>query len=554
MKQSIIFFSALVASSMFFMGSAHAIVDMRNANYSNTWVDLELGGTGYELKVSRTYNSRTLFNGMFGFGWCSDFETKLDVTPEGNLKLTECGAGQETYYFPREFNPKEINKTVGQIVSQLRTQHKLDEKTIKGLETELVTNHNLRAKYAFDLKIAVSVKEGSQFYANSKEVESIGFAKGYYTRTLVDGSSQRFTKEGRLTHIYDKNGNYIKVEYDKDSIKEVSDNNGRKLNFKFYNNHKVKSITGPNSLAVEYKFEKLDDLTWVKNSWNNIYTYQYDDMHDLVKAGFPDGTFVALTYDKKHDWVTSFTDREKCKEEYTYEDSPDDPKNHYWSVVKKTCGKDVVTESKYEFWHKFRPDGEKYLWRVGSVINNNSTEVTYHETFGKPVSIRKNGELFTFEYYANGQVKQKATKYATLTYDYSAGNNKVSSVVAISKSDKGKVTKTLKTEFKYDQKGNLTWASNTDGQKVEMNYDPKGRIASIKDQAKKFVQIQYDEKSGKPAVVSRPGLGTIHVSYKASGEIDKVNSNEGPSVAMQVASTFNNLLEIISPATAEVYN
>ncbi len=554
MKQLIALILTALSCSVLFSNFAHAIVDMRNANYSNTWIDLELTGSGYELKVSRTYNSRTLFNGIFGFGWCSDYETKLDVTPEGNLKLTECGAGQENYYFPREFNRKEINKTVGQIITALRAQRKTDEKTLKILETDLPTNHNLRAKYAFDLKISVSVKEGSQFYANSREVENVVFAKGYYTRNLVDGSSQRFTKEGRMTHLYDKNGNYIKIDYDKDVIKEVSDNNGRRLNFKFYTNHKVKSISGPNNLMVEYKFENMDDLTYVKNSWNNVYNYQYDDMHDLVKATFPDGTFVALSYDKKHNWVTSFTDREKCKEEYLYENSPDDPKNHYSSIVKKTCGKEVVTDSKYEFWHKVRADGEKYLWRVGSVINGNSTEVTYHETFGKPVSIRKNGELFSFEYLANGQVKQKATKYATLTYDYSKENNKVSSVVAVSKSDKGKVMKTLKTEFKYDGKGNLIWASNSDGQRVEMSYDPKGRIASIKDQAKKFVKIEYDEKSGKPAVVSRPGLGTIHVTYKTSGEIDKVNSNEGPSVAMQVASTFNNLLEIISPATAEVYN
>jgi YD repeat-containing protein len=537
-----------------FSNAALAIVDMRNANYSNTWVDLELIGSGYELKVSRTYNSRSLFNGIFGYGWCSDLETKVDVTPEGNLKLTECGAGQENYYFPREFNRKEVDKTVTQIIGALRTQKKLDEKAIQSLQKELVTNNNLRAKYAFDLKISVAVKEGTQFFANGREVENVIFSRGYYTRNLSDGSSQRFSKEGHLTHVYDKNGNYIKIDYDKEIIREVSENNGRKLNFKFYTNHKVKSITGPNNLTVEYKFENLDDLTWVKNAWSNVYTYQYDDMHDLVKATWPDNTFVALTYDKKHDWVSSFQDREKCKEDYLYENSPDDPKNHYWSIVKKVCNKEVVSESKYEFWHKARPDGEKYLWRVSSTINGNNTEVSYHEIFGKPVSIRKNGELFTYEYFANGQIKQKSTKFATLTYDYSKENSKVAAVNSVAKNDKGKAVKTLRTEFKYDNKGNLIWAANSEGQKVEMSYDQRGRISSIKDQAKKFVKIEYDEKTGKPGIVTRPGLGTIRVTYKSSGEIDKVNSNEGPSVAMQVASTFSNLLEIISPATAEIYN
>ena len=530
-----------------------AMVDMRNANYSNTWVDLELSGTGYDLRVSRTYNSRTLFNGIFGFGWCSDFETKVDVTPEGNLKLTECGAGRETFFTPREFSRKEIDHTVTQIIAALRAK-KRDEKSIALLIKELPENNDLRAKFALELKIAIPVKEGTHFFAGGQGAENMLFEKGYYTRTLVDGTQQRFSKEGRLTHIYDKNGNYIKVDYDKDTIREISDNTGRKLEFKFYNNKKVKSISGPNGLVVEYKFEKLDDLVWVHNAWKNVYTYQYDELHDLVKATWPDGTFVALTFDKKHDWVTSFTDREKCREDYIYEDDPADAKNHYWSIVKKTCGKEVVAESKYEFWYKQRADGSTYLQRVNSMLNGNLTEITYHEIFGRPTSMRRNGESFTYEYFNNGLIKSKMGRLVSFNYQYSKENNKVTEVVSVQKNEKGQVFKTLKSGFKYDKKGNLTFANNTDGQKIEMTYDLKGRIATIKDQAKKLVKIEYDEKSGRPSVVTRPGLGTIHVTYKPSGEIDKVNSGEGPAVAMQVASAFNNLLEVIAPASAELFN
>ena len=67
------------------------------------------------------------------------------------------------------------------------------------------------------------------------------------------------------------------------------------------------------------------------------------------------------------------------------------------------------------------------------------------------------------------------------------------------------------------------------------------------------VTIDYDERYGKPTVVTRPGLGTIKVSYKPNGDIAKVDSAEGPTVASQVASTFNNLLDVIAPATQELY-
>lgn len=548
-------FSVFIAF-LFSIGApmAHAIVDMKNANFANSWIDLEVPGTGYDLKVNRTYNSKSLFDGMFGFGWCSDFETSLQVTAEGNLKVTECGAGQEIYYTPREFGKKEIDRTIAQIIEKMKAAKKGDEKQWKEIARDMQTDHDLRSKFAFAYKVAVPVKEGAQFFANGKEVESITYTKGLYTRNLPDASYQRFDGSGKLTHLYDKNGNYLKLDYDGTMVKEVVDNNGRKLSFKYFTNKKVKTITGPGNLVAEYKFDNLNDLSWAKNAWNNVYTYEYDDVHNLVKATYPDKTFVSLTYDKKNDWVTSFTDRQKCSEKYAYEFDSKNPKLHYWSTVKKTCGKEVVNESKHEFWYAERKDGQIYLSRVASTVNDNVTDITYHDVFGKPIAIRRNNERFTFEYYPNGQVKTKNSDVNKLAFEYDKTSGKVSQVVTRTVDEKGKVLATRKSEFRYDKKGNLTFAQNSDGQKITMTYDQRGRIATITDQAKKLVKIQYEERFGKPSIVSRPGMGTINVSYKASGEIDKVNSAEGPSVAMQVASTFNNLLDVISPATAEVFN
>ena len=50
-------------------------------------------------------------------------------------------------------------------------------------------------------------------------------------------------------------------------------------------------------------------------------------------------------------------------------------------------------------------------------------------------------------------------------------------------------------------------------------------------------------------MVQRVGLGSIKVDYDKNGVIKDVKSNEGPRVAVQVANVFNNLLELIAPAT-----
>lgn len=548
----------LFAVFVFLMGAqAFALVDMKNANYSNTWIDMDVPGTGYDLKIIRTYNSRSLFNGMFGFGWCSDFETSMEVNAEGNIKVKECGGGLEVTFSPREVTKKDIDNTINQIIAKIKAEKKvgLAESYLKSLQTQLMEDDNMRSAMAHQYGISVPIKEGTKFYANGREVEHFVFNKTYYTRSLPDGSSQRFSPQGKLLYIYDKNGNYLKFDYDKDVIAKIEDNNSRRLTFKYYNNKKVKSIIGPNGLLAEYKFANLDDLSSVTNAWRKTYGYQYDDLHNLTKATWPDKTFISLKYDKKNDWVTAFTDRDKCTEAYKYEFSANEPKNHYWSTVKKVCGKDVLADNKYEFFHKQREDGQYYLQRVVTTINGNVTDIVYHPIFGKPMSIRRNADRVSFEYYPDGLVKTKSAGNTKMQYSYESVFKKVSQVMtsfyAANNTTKPIAQKT--TQFKYDAKGNLVDAQNSDGQKIYMTYDNRGRIATITDQAKKVVKIEYEERYGKPSIVTRPGLGTIRVSYKPNGEINKVESKEGPSVAMQVASTFNNLLDIIAPATAELY-
>jgi YD repeat-containing protein len=557
MKYSFVLLLALMLTHP----KANALVDMNSASYSNLWTDLEVPGNGYDMKVIRAYKSRTLFNGMFGFGWCSTFETKLETNAEGNVKISECGDGQEILFSPREVTRKDIDNTISQIITKMKTDPKVkivSAEYWKKLSDNLVEDADQRAELANQYKIIVPIKEGARLIANGKEVENVVVGKGFYTRNLPDGSSQRFDNLGRLTHIYDKNGNFLKFDYDKDLLVQLEDNNSRKLVFKYYPNKKVKMITGPNSLVSEYKYNSQEDLIWNKNAWaktdKDVYTYEYNEFHNLTKATWPDKTFIAIRYDNIKDWVLGFTDRDKCVENYKYENSQNAPKYHYWSSVIKTCGKEVVASNRYEFWHKQLPSGQVILSRVLTNTNGSTQDITYHDTLGKAVSIKKNNEKVTFEYYPDGLIKTKDASNAKVEFTHDSVTKKVATVKSTFFNEKAKPVSVLTTIFKYDGKGNLTYAENSDGQKINMTYDQKGRIASITDQAKKVVKIDYEERFGKPSVVTRPGLGTIKVSYKQTGEIAKVESAEGPTVASQVASTFNNLLDVISPATQDLYS
>lgn len=540
--------------SLFLSFPAFAIIDMKNANFSTSWTDLVVPGAGYEMKIQRTYNSRTLMNGLFGFGWCSDFETKLYVNGDNTIEVIECGTGMVTSYLSKDHSSKETSALVGAIIEKVKANGKRSKDYVEKLKKDLTNDPQLRSRMALGYEISGSVKEGVVYRANGKEVENVTLGKEYYVRELEDGTFQRFDLEGRLIAMYDKNKNFLKLSYQDKLLKEIVDNNGRRLTFKYNVNKRISTIKGPSGISVEYKFEKLDNLVWVNNAWGNVYTFDYDELHNLTKATWPDKTFIQLTYDRQKDWVMSYKDRRDCKEVYDYQTSKDQPKLHFWSTVEKTCDKKVVNQSKFEFFHKIRSDGTTILQKVATESDGISNEIVYHEVFGKPISIKRAGERISFDYFDNGQLRKKTTRFAILNYEYDQKAKKVSRVKTIFNNEKGQKTAEQLSEFKYDPKGNLIFAKNTEGQQINLTYDPKGRIESILDQAKKLVTITYDEKFGKPATVTRPQMGSIRIRYKSNGEIDKAESPEGPQVAVQVASTFNNLLDVIAPASLDVFN
>ena len=146
---------------LFFSFNVSAIVDMKSANYSESWTDLIVPGVGYDLRVNRTYNSRSLFNGLFGFGWCSDYETKIDVTTEGNLRLTECGAGQVVNYTPRSFKADKIEDTVKTIMTEVRRRRPdLKPDYLNGLERDMKTNDLLREEFGRHMNIKGKAQDG----------------------------------------------------------------------------------------------------------------------------------------------------------------------------------------------------------------------------------------------------------------------------------------------------------------------------------------------------------------------------------------------------------
>ncbi len=577
---------------LFVSQAALGLVDMKNANFSTTFTDIQVPGSGYDLRIQRTYNSRTIFSGIFGYGWCSDFETKLQVTAEGNLMVTECGGGLEINYTAQDFDPKAVGNTINTILAEVKKRNpSMSEQALNKLREEMQTNQFLREEFARQLNLTGQASPGTRYSASGRESENIVLREGVYVRTLDDGSFERFNQNGQLIQLNDRAGNYLKVDWNNNQITRITDNNGRQLVFHYDpKTRRVARITGPGELRATYKFDS-ENLTEVTNAWNETFKYRYDDLHNIVRIDYPDKTYQELRYNRDRDWVVGFRDRRGCVETYNYESNPRDPNNHFWSTVQKKCGDEVVNNSRYEFWHRPRTDGPgQYLHRVRSDNNGVITDIVYHPVFGLPLSIVRNSERTTYTYRNNGQVATKEEPFRHTTFAYKNRCNKVSDVLvrylgpaedqltpaqraqlqqqreAASVEGKGKATakaraetfqgrevlKTIRTQYEYNHpRCFLVRARNSEGQNITLAYDGRGRINRIRDQARREIRIDYEERFGKPSRVHRPGMGTMVVTYGPDGEITNVDSKEGPTVALQVATVFNGLLEMIAPAVGD---
>ena len=532
-----------------------AVVDTQSAGYSKTFVDFKSEGAGFPLKVERTYNSRSLYNGLFGFGWCSNFETRLTALPDNSVKSVECGGGLEIFYYPKNKSGN-VDLQVRLILKGIRKSAQLSSAQLKTLKKDLLQSQTLRADFMGALDIKGKIKPGVKYYANGRASEYVVLREGGLTRYLPNGITEVFNRAGRLVRAFDRAGNRISITWGKKEVL-ITDNRGRRLQF-ILGSGKIKRIKFNGKVVASYKHDGKEDLRWARNAFGEELFHNYDSLHNLIENIYPDKTREKLTYNKKKDWVTSFRNRKGCLETYGYGKNPKNP-DHYYSTVKKVCGRKVVNNSRYEFWNKPLPGGKgKYLWRARSRVNGRLTDVIYHARFGTPVSLLKNGVRTARKYYESGifigLLREKSTPYRTVKYEnYSQKCRKPQTVHVISRDSSGK--KTLRTEttsFQFRPNCQLHIARKSKEEWIKVRHDEKGRIDTMEDQSRKVVRLRWHPRHNKPEVITRAGVGSIRLIFNAQGGIVDVKGKSGPTVMSQVASVFNSFLETLSPVAEEM--
>jgi len=531
-----------------------ANVSLKNGNFFIGYTDIVYPG-GFEPQIMRVYNSKTSFKGIFGWGWGNEYEAYLSVSADGCVVVHEYGGGADNRFCPGAFKSDELDKAVESLVTVAQksgvagSSQQLAAYRQKLKSDSTFRNDEWEKFRAKGLIQARQLATGAQLQSNQFSYQYITKVGGGYLRTYDNGKTEKFDEAGKLVRISDKNSNFIDLAYGKDGkLQKLTDNFNRKMFFSFNTQGLLEKIEGENGKKAEYQYNSSGELIASKDVDANAFSYKYstDRRHNMTEIGYSDKTTMAMTYYplEKYENIKSVKDRDGTLTEYGYEtDSAD--KGHFAVAVNVKNGEGrQISSSKYEYFMKNKADGTEWTYKMVTVLDGDRTETTYNECCGLPLMIKHGTEETAFEYDVKGHVTKKTTptEVTELKYDPAAG--KVAEVRRFSKVNKSQVNS---SQFKYDAKGNLVFAKNSEGKGVQLFYDNNGRIKSMVDQNRRRIDFEYNENS-KPVKITDPQLGAITVSYTNSGEIKKVESTAGRKIALQVTSAFQNLLDIIRPA------
>lgn len=536
-----------------------SVVDTRSAGYTRVDEDFETPGTGFELKIERAYNSRSLYNGIFGYGWCSNFETRLDTLPGNIIRGVECGAGMEIVYRPKT-QGLNIDEQVKSIISEVKKRRKVNKAQLKKLTRDLKQSQTLRSDFITALQLKGKITAGLKYYANGRSNEYIESKNNKFYRYLPNGVSEVFNSDGSLSRIYDKFGNYIDFTWTQSKI-TITDNKGRRLILTLNpSNGKVKEAHFGKKAVARYKHNGKEDLVEVwslkAGKLRRAFQYGYDGLHNLRVVAYPNKTTEKLTYDTRKDWVMSFKNRKGCLEKYDYWKNPKNA-NHYSSSVEKVCRGKIVSKGKYEFWNKPHPNKKKggfYLHRARSRVNGRLTDVIFHPDFGTPVSFLKNGVRTKRVYYENGFLKMKSNPYREVVYKNYIKKCRKPKLVQVKTKDPaqdGKIIKVENITLNFRSNCYLSKVSKSADEWIKVTPDEKGRLIAMEDQSRKVVRLKWNDKINKPEFITRVGVGSIRLVYR-KGVIVNVTGKSGPTIMAQVSSVFNSFLSALSPVAEEM--
>lgn len=327
--------------------NGNGFIEKSKGNFLYQQKDAEIPNEGFDVTLTRSYNSQSSSRSVFGMGWSHDYDIELLNICENNSQdfnhiVLKDGNGT-IFHFTRDAGQSRFVSSLGSYVNLI-------------CETEEKTK-------------TVHVSGGGEDNAVT--------VKYKFVLTTKDGLSYLFNSGGQLVLMEEGNGKFVLFEHDvrKGLLSRMVTNNNLEITFTYNDGTDgtdpltVKEITMPDGSKVQYEYTKpllasdrlLTKVTEVAGDETIEYEYEYDkplfsqEPKNLTRIREPErrNTYT-IKYDYDKDQVTEavYPDDEK----FTFDYAEDNTK----TVTKKYSGRQAVLGEK-DFFDRVSGSCEKSI-------------------------------------------------------------------------------------------------------------------------------------------------------------------------------------------------
>ena len=475
----------LIGIILFFSAwPAMAWVDAANANFVLSRVDERVPGAHLSLVIQRTYNSVSMNNGLFGYGWCSSLETAVVAISPQQMVTLECGEGAAEVFRGSNFETKLEMASVEKLMTAFREQIGAP---MVNLQETIINDPVFRARLVRRLNVRYAIPNQS---FKSVAGQELSVKDGHFIRSSK-GATHRFSEIGKLESI-SSGGEVIRFIYQNNALDSIQDASGRRLQVKSTADGHIASISAPKGALTKYVYSTSGDLVSAETS-EGTEKYAYDNDHNLTHTERGE-LALDLKYDTANDRVSeiSFGD---CIERYEYKLSPENT-NSFELTKKLQCKGEApkITQAGYQY--ATREDGLSRKTRETSINPNGSKIEKKYDSLNRLLSREDSVSKTVLSYTVDGRIQ--SFKSPTAQYEYAYSKLKMASVI------EAKLSSGRTIQYEFDNLTRLRKMKDDLGRSIIINYQGDAMAAnSVQVPGKKSVPLRR-----APSSDTGPNVGT----------------------------------------------
>ncbi|RLA46515.1 MAG: hypothetical protein DRR42_18345, partial [Gammaproteobacteria bacterium] len=478
-----------------------------------SFVDMEVVGIAFPLRIERIYTGRPHPKGLLGNEWMLSLESWLNQSSEDSITITSATRNtvftkdDQSVFSDGSGAVLRINADQTILATYTNGHSALYSKNGSPIKVEETNGNSLKYQYKGDNLTAIEESSGRKllfFYNTEKLLEEVSDdtgrtvtfrydAKGRLTkvnRFSMQATTIRYDNHSQLSSIglpsglvlsmayepkvpqkireisSNRNDNFLFEELKESNDIKVSDRSGNTYYYSFYSSgeNTIIGISNDSGWLTGYRIDKSGRLAGWQQPDGNLIAYEYDLRGRLVKASGSEGLIIENKYKGNTDQITQITTSEGGETSFEYDEN-----------LNLTS---ITPPGKAEM--EFIRHSNGIVWKVnqgGKLLSTTSVDI-----HGNPVKVLSQAtglSEFSFDPVGRVVVEQSGTG-AKYKYRY----NDFDQITHIFRA------RDLLVEYSYDSAGNMTTAKHVGGEKFQYMYASDGNLKEIKTPREKVFSLQ----------------------------------------------------------------